>query len=71
MTTKNPAGLELKFHDEGGHRIFAPLDHVLRSPELQSRLTPNGKRQFNRAKDRLREAGLLFEIPDAGPKPKG
>jgi hypothetical protein len=30
----------------------------MRSPEFQRRLTPNGKRQFERAKFKLRSAGL-------------
>ncbi len=71
MTIKNLVWLELKCLDEAGQGIRASLDDVLRSPELQRRLTPKGKRQFRRAKERLREAGLLFEIPDVGPKPKG
>jgi hypothetical protein len=70
MTTKNPAWLELKCLDETGHSIRASLEDVLRSPELQRRLTPNGKRQLQRAKDKLREAGRLFEPPDIVPKPK-
>ncbi len=59
----NPAYLELTCHDEGGGSMFASLDDVLRSPELQSRLTSNAKRQFTRAKDDLRAAGRLLEIP--------
>jgi hypothetical protein len=71
MTIKNPVWLELKCHDEAGRGILASLDDVLRSPELQRRLTPNGKRQFKRAKDKLRAAGMLFENPDIGPKTRG
>jgi hypothetical protein len=70
MTIKNTAWLELKCHDETGRSILASLDDVLRSPELQRRLTPNGKRQFKTAKDKLRAAGRLFETPNLGPKPK-
>ena len=70
MTIKNPVWLELKCQDEAGRGIRASLDDVLHSPELQSRLTPNGMRQFKRAKDKLRAAGLLFETPTSGPKPR-
>jgi len=63
MTLKNPLWLELNCRDEGGRGMRAWLDDVLRSPELQSQLTPNGKRQFKRAKDKLRAAGRLFEPP--------
>ncbi len=42
----NPAYLKLTCHDEGGGSMFASLDDVLRSPELQSRLTSNAKGQF-------------------------
>jgi hypothetical protein len=70
MTIKQPVWLELKCFNESGHGIRASLEEVLRSPELQRRLTPSGKRQFKRAKDRLREAGLLFQTPDVGQEPE-
>jgi hypothetical protein len=56
--------------DETGRGILVSLDDALRSSELQKRLTPNAKRQFKRVKDKLRAAGLLYEMPDAGRNPR-
>jgi hypothetical protein len=71
LTTKYSPWLELKCRDEAGGSIFASLDDVLRSPELQSRLTPSAKRKFKTAKDKLRAAGRLYEIPHIEPTAKG
>jgi hypothetical protein len=56
LTTKYSTWLELKCRDEAGGSIFASLDDVLRSPELQNRLTPSAKRKFKRLKDKPRVA---------------